>query len=530
MPAFEFEGSKGRAALPRVLPALILALLASSSAALPPPLPWPFSFDTLPVFAFPGAAPRFMTSAEMAYFTANFDSILIWGLNATCVNTTDGRLFPANCPLGKSRCSCPTASGRLEDQVFQPNMETSLQAQGAELKRAAGPGRIYPVFGYIEGLSAQKYYAAQLALMEPSNSSLLLSTEGKGLIDCYRDGCSWQSTEYRQYDLRQAAARDYYANEVILGLIAGDGLDGTFIDVIDWWADACGQWQCTPQEAADLVNGSLAALEQALSVARGAGKVLSVSSHTSLTTNPAYYASYCALLVNYGGIRFWEFFTPGEEDLASLLHETSLLGLATHVHVTTRTLTPDWVELAVFLLGMGPGSYFSFSGQWNLDSFDVFPEYTRPLGAPLGPARNTSVDTPWAAWQPIPDMNLAVNWPSCPTCPVPGKLLTFGPVASAEVCLAAVRANVPACTAMTWVPADGSVWAQSCWGRLDAFDAAACVNGEVQAAPCYAMAEAGHVSAVTQPFQRTKAVWTRSFEHLNVTWTPAGGNATLTWF
>lgn len=147
MPSAAILGGAGGA-----LPALVALLASSTAAAPPPPLPWPFSFDTLSVFSFPGAAPRFMTDAETAYFTANFDSILIWGLNATCVNTTDGgSLFPADCPLGHSRCSCPTASGRLEDQVFLPNMETSLQAQGAALKQAAGPGRIYPVFGYIEG-------------------------------------------------------------------------------------------------------------------------------------------------------------------------------------------------------------------------------------------------------------------------------------------------------------------------------------------------------------------------------------------
>jgi hypothetical protein len=506
-----------------------LLLLPLVAAAAPPPLPWPFSFDTLSVFAFPGAAPRFMTMEEVSYFTSNFSSILIWGLNATCVNATgDGALFPATCPLGNSHCTCP---GRLEDQVFLPTMEASLQAQGQALKAAAqAQGKAYyPVLGYIEGLSAQKYYLYQNALMEPTNSSLLLSTEGLGLIDCYRDGCNWQGVEYRQYDLRQQAARDYYTNEVILGLIAGDGLDGTFIDVIDWWASACGTWKCTPQEAADLVNASLVALEQALAASHGAGKVLSVSSHTSLHSNSEYYLAYCALLAKYGSIRFWEFFASTEEDLTSLMYETQVLGLPTHVHVTARTLAPDWVELAVFLLGMGEGSYFSYSGPWNLNSFDIYPEYARPLGQPLGPARNTTTPVPVAAWQPIPGQNLAYGLPSCPTCPIPGMLAAFGPVATAEACLAAVRANA-SCTAMTWVPADGTEWARSCWGRLDTFDVETCVNGEVESAPCYASAEAGHVSAVAQPFTLQVPVWTRSFEHVNVTWAPTGGNATLEWF
>lgn len=46
------------------------AFLLHAVATLAVPLSqWPFSWDTLPTFAFPGAAPRFMTAAEEAYFS-----------------------------------------------------------------------------------------------------------------------------------------------------------------------------------------------------------------------------------------------------------------------------------------------------------------------------------------------------------------------------------------------------------------------------------------------------------------------------
>ena len=46
------------------------AFLLHAVASLAVPLnQWPFSWDTLPTFAFPGAAPRFMTAAEEAYFS-----------------------------------------------------------------------------------------------------------------------------------------------------------------------------------------------------------------------------------------------------------------------------------------------------------------------------------------------------------------------------------------------------------------------------------------------------------------------------
>ena len=97
----------------------------------------------------------------------------------------------------------------------------------------------------------------------------MLRVDAKGLIDCYHDGCNWQGVEFRQYDLRQAATRDFYTRRVIGDLISSPSLDvragsrfphlsraalvlpfpcscplpqGTFIDVIDWWTDSCGSW------------------------------------------------------------------------------------------------------------------------------------------------------------------------------------------------------------------------------------------------------------------------------------------------
>jgi hypothetical protein len=502
---------------------LTLAALLAPAAALPL-ASWPFSWATLPTFAFPGAAPRFMTPTEEAHFTGSFANALIWGLNATCI--LNGTEVPASCPAGDSHCWCDKA--HPETQAWVLNMETSLQAQGARLKAAAPAA--FPVLGYIEYCSAQQYYAAQAALwMNATLSPLMLSVESKGLIDCFRDGCNWQGVEFRQYDLRQAAAREYYVNTVIQSLIAGPGLDGTFVDSIDYWINACESWKCTAQESADLVAGSLTTLDAMLGAAAALGKVISVSSHTSLGTHADYYTAQASLLKTHGnGIRFWEFFGASSDCLASLIYETRTLGLATHVHANKRTLAPDWTELAVFLLGAGERSWFSYSGPWNLDSFDVWPEFTRPLGAPLGDAYNVTVTTPTAPWQLLAGQNLVYNLPPKPNASVPGVLAFLGLFDDAASCVAAAAATrAPAATAATWASAADGVWGRHCWARLDDFDAAACVNGEVIAAPCYAAVEADTVSAVAVAFDRHTVAWRRSFEHLDVEWTTAG-NATLT--
>jgi len=414
-------------------------------------------------------------------------------------------------------------------------MEQSLQEQGRRLQytrsQSNNSQQKFPVLGYIEGLSAQQYYTNQALIMNnESYKDYLLSVQSKGEINCYTDGCNWQGVEYRQYDLRSPIVRDYYVQNVIGGLINNTGLNGTFIDVIDWWISACSQWPCTPEETSELVNASLLALDQALLGALQANKVLSVSSHTNLFSQPDYYYQQAALLQKYGnGIRFWEFFSPTQENLLSLIYETQELQLPTHVHVTDRTLVPDWLELSVFLLGMGNYSYFSYSGPWNFDSFAIYPEYTKPLGNPLGPAINTTKTVPWNSWQLIPNQNLAYSYPPCGNCSIYNKIAFMGLTNNATECLNLILPN-SSFTGMTWVPKDNEQeWDLTCWGRLDTFDAESCINNENIDAPCYASYQTGHYSAVKQPFNRAVATWTRSFEYLDVEWIINDGNATLNW-
>ena len=498
---------------------LLLLALRSVSCALP----WSFSWDTVSTFAFPGDAPRFMTEAEVAHFS-NFSMMLIWGMNASCINATTGLEYPPDCHDSVMYCD----QAHPETQPFVRNMESSLQEQGARLKQSRTS--YFPVLGYIEGMSIQQTYALQMALVD-HNRSALLSIESKGLVDCFTwGGCNWQGVEYVQYDLRQPAVRDYYANTVIAGLINNPGLDGSFLDVIDFWESECPRWGCTAAEAADLTAASLAAVDAALGAAAALGKVLSISSHTSLAVYPAYYHAQLALLLKHGnGIRFWEFFTDSEDNVRSLAYEALSQGVPTHVHVTKRTLNPHWVELACFLLAAGEHSYFSYSGPWMLDSFQLQPEYALPLGRPLGPPLNATTAVAVPPWQPLPNQNLVSGWPAAPSpsSDIPGQLAFLGLQPSAAACLAAAQANA-SFTAVTWAgESTQAPWVASCWGRLDTQDWGACLQGEQLAAPCHAAAEAGMVSAVRDGFIRQETVWSRQFESVNVTWWPGNASAVM---
>ena len=509
--------------MPHII-ALIFTSIVTLSAAFPQ---WPFSWETLPTFAFPGAASRFMTDTEVLNFTQSWSNILIWGLNASCY-LPSGAIVPATCPAAQSHCWCNETAP--ETQRWVTNMETSLQAQGAALK-AVRPD--FPVLGYIEYLSAQQYYAAQSAIWtNASLASMMLSVESKGLIDCFTDGCNWQGTEFRQYDLRRPEARAYYVDVVIGTLINSQYLDGTFLDSIDWWTtSACNTWPCTSAEVAALTAGALQTLDMTLASAASLGKVLSVSSHTSLNNELEFYLAQTALLVKNGnGIRFWEFWEANEDYIESLIYETKTLGLPTHVHTAHRTLNPDWVELATFLLGAGQFSYFSYSGPWNLDSFNVYPEYTMKLGAPLGDAVNETVIVPTAPWQLLYKQNLVFDLPPAPNSSIPGLLAFVGVFAEPTSCAKASQ-GVEGATAFTWAGASDGVWANHCWARLDVETPEfwqSCISNQDNTSPCYATIEDACVSGVAVPLSYQEVVWKRSFEHLDVVYWSSNSSATLT--
>jgi hypothetical protein len=500
---------------------LTALLLLRVSRALPSPW-WPWSWETLSVHAFPGASPRFMNAAELNA-TARFTFANVWGLNGTCVNASS--TFPAHC--GNSHCDCAATASAPEQQHFLPVMETSLQAQAAALKAAKAPVAM-PVFGYLNSAVMQQWSAGQNEINTNGTfAAWRMNLTEVGVVDCFKNDCDYQGMEYRVLDFRIPDARAWWVTNVLGALIDAPGIDGTFLDESNnFVTNLCPKWGCTPAEQAAVTAGQLALVDDALAYAASIDKFIMVSLTCTFQQIPDYCSAAHASMLKHGsGIRFYEFF--GAEHLEYLIYEAQTLGLPVVAHAGARTMNPDWVELAIFLVGAGPYSYFSFSSGWDFDSFAWEAEYDTPLGAPLTPAtavNTTSVVPPWA---PLVGTNIIYSLP-----PAPGKsnaAVTFlGNVTSAEDCAALV--DTAAFAGWAWVSAADGLWSLGCYGRVDDGKGgfgAQCFP-EVQAPPCSVALEAAVTSAVRFALAFNTTTWSREFEFLSVTYDPANQSATIT--
>jgi len=499
---------------------LLLALSLAASAAPP----WPFSWATIPVHAFPGAAPRFLTDAE-ARNVSRFSFVNVWGLNATCINRTSGATFPAHC--GESNCNCRADAPTPEEQLFLPVMETSLQAQGAVLKALKAPAAL-PVFGYLNSAVMQQYSLGQNAFnTNDTYASWRMNLTAIGVVDCFQAGCNYQGMEYRVLDFRIPAARAWWVTNVLGALIDGPSLDGTFLDESNNFVTVlCPRWRCTPAEQAAVTAGQLALVDDALAYAASIGKQMMISLTCSATRISDYCdAAHASMLKHGSGIRFYELFSF--ENFEYLTYEAQTLGLPVVAHTSGRTMNPDWAELAIFLIGMGPYSYFSYSGEWNVNSFHWEAEFDMPLGAPLTPAKAVNTSHAIPPWTAIVGTSIISSLP-----PAPGKsnaAVTFlGNATSASACAALV--DTATFAGWAYASAAGGAWALGCYGRVDDGTGGfgpRCFP-EARAPPCNVALEPAVTSAVRFALVINTTTWSREFEHVSVTYDPADRSAHIT--
>lgn len=459
-------------------------------------------------------------NAQELNATARFSFVNVWGLNGTCVNATSGATFPAHC--GNSHCDCAATASTPEQQRFLPVMETSLHAQSAALKAFKAP-TVMPVFGYLNSAVMQQWSVGQNAFnTDDAFAPWRMNLTKVGVVDCFQEGCDYQGMEYRVMDFRLADARAWWVANVLSPLINSPDIDGTFLDEANQFVTIlCPRWGCTPAELADVTAGQLAQLDDALAFAASIGKWMMVSLTCTFDSVPAYCdAAHASMLKHGSGMRFYEFFSF--EHLTYFTYEAQTLGLPVVAHAGARTMNPDWVELAVFLIGAGPYSYFSFSGGWDFNSFAWEAEYDMPLGAPLSPAVAVNTTRAIAPWTFLIGTNIIFSLP-----PAPGgsdaAVSFLGNATSAAACAARVNSTF---IGWAWVGLDGP-WSRGCYARVD--DGSGGFNAgcfpQQEAPPCNVALEAGVTSAVRFALSYNVTTWSREFEFLSVAYDPTNHSA-----
>eukprot|EP01084_Bolivina_argentea_P319922 554964_1 len=355
----------------------------------------PFSWDKVPVFAFPGDQNTFLSSSQIeGYNFTQFNDFLIWGFNVSCINISDGRIYPASHPKN-SFYTCANNS-------FNPNLESSLAFQSQMLKQNISTNTT--VLSYVKFTAAQQTYIAQNIFNQPQNSKWWLTLQNAGTINCFNASyhCQGQGPAYHNYDLRQKDVQNYFVNDVCMSITNSSFVTGLFLDEVDNWLagnDRCHQWGCTQNETQEIADAIIDTLELLFSTHKakyGTSKVFSISVHANMYGGSSYiYFRQRTVLEKYSdiAIRFYEDFSAGGSNFNTYLNETNYGrgGLSQQVHAAGKTMNPDWVELAAFLIGANNQSWFSYSNGWQTNSHWYQPEFGNRLGKPMS-AGNCSLD------------------------------------------------------------------------------------------------------------------------------------------
>ena len=383
---------------------IVRSLLALTSLTLTASRDLPFSWDTIPVWSFPGFSNDYFTPTDISNNNLDkFNQVLVCCINLKCINTTTNTTYPADIDHSHNRYYC---SNENTDTVhnFYGNLEQSLQLQASQIK---SPSSTFPnntvVFGYIEWNNAQLSYQSQQDFCyDTTNKPQWLSIDAVGLINCMAGPtwCNYQGPSLYEYDFRIPEARQYFLNNVVLGMLQYQGmnyLDGVFLDSISLWMHTCvsGRWNCTELEINQLYNASLTMLDETLAALMKINKFASVSSHTyNCTINAScgnanilnctsFYFDMMGIMKKYNGIsiRYWEEYGMDDpQKFVSFLWEAQQ-GYKIEIH-GGKTMNPDWVELASFLIAANNQSYFSHSSGWEIASGWWQIEYGYKLGAP----------------------------------------------------------------------------------------------------------------------------------------------------
>ncbi len=290
--------------------------------------------------------------------------------------------------------------------------EATLQAGAAAVKKHSGPSPP-PVFVYRNAhlaLSSFDLQARALATLPPSawirNSTAPLP-------------CRPGPGDAQPYNFSDASAADFFLSQLVEEAAQEAGIDGLFLDEVDWAMCGFLQSECgarfSAAEVADLWAGTASTMARARARLASAGKATVQSLFSALSSNSGAIDSKPCLrpeedwlrAMEVGGsgggvppllFRFYGdlgWYGPNGASasvcaayLRNMMEESALgLGQVVRAVLPTGATEADVEALAAAaLLSLSPRSYIGFSTGWGYDDWRWWGLLGRELGMPAGPA------------------------------------------------------------------------------------------------------------------------------------------------
>eukprot|EP01043_Picozoa_sp_COSAG02_P027945 COSAG02_NODE_1670_length_11394_cov_4.791855_16_plen_469_part_00 len=383
-----------------------------------------FSWETLPVWAFPGGAVEL--SPEMQEHFARFQQITIFAINASRTG----------------------AAGAL---AYRPNQEVMLQKQAAVL-RASAPNS--SLFAYLELCCSQVSYEAQAEFNRPEHSDLWLYTDkpdrsGRTIdnfqrraVSCAAGDCpQWNTGTAIVYDWCNPRTRHYFLQQVIAFVDASPHLDGAFFDEGDTFAHMFAPALLNSSATAQYQQCALDFIVQLIQHMSAAGKIAIVSTKTYTKQFPTWESTLEQAHRRYGGMAYIESFCCWDDDYRPnstavcgsrfectadeaqsreaccymqlrTVQRRAAMQVAQQVHSTYTPPSGDYnVALVAFLISAGNHSYWGTGHGWGATKYywPWLADFSRPVGAPKGPATEEhqppAPPLPQGGWVKFPRRN-----------------------------------------------------------------------------------------------------------------------------
>lgn len=161
-------------------------------------------------------------------------------------------------------------------------------------------------FPYVYFTASETWFEGGAKFNLPENAQLwMINANGAPILTPIIQG-----SELHAYNFSLPATRDFFVSTIISPFLSSPAVAGLFFDMVDSfaWGGWAQQFGVSSSEIELLKAGTLAAIEAVLVAMQSAGKLAVLSTHSSRSRFPDLNSAVGAMLRQYGGFQYYEFF------------------------------------------------------------------------------------------------------------------------------------------------------------------------------------------------------------------------------